>query len=147
MANPYWDILGEVKTILDAVSGIPTTDIREVPYLVAGDSAPIVFICPTEQGEQIVRETFKRGVVFEYPVLIAMIHASNRLVKAGLEAKLQLRHDIRRALFNMATGLPDGSFDLDCNPQQVTELGAYLGTNYSVSGFLMLYRRAERRTG
>lgn len=153
MANPYWEVLGAVKSLLEAataelpaIAGLGTVEVREVPYVLASsDPSPLCLVCPTEGGEQLVKQTFNKGAWWEYPVLVLLISAGNRALGGpAVEARLQARHDVRQRLFvPKLDGL--STHDADCEPRAAADLQAAVGANWVVSGFLMRYRRAEQR--
>jgi hypothetical protein len=144
--NPYWRVLQAVAAVLADVSGCPAPSVREIPYVLGGaDAVPLCLVCPGEGGEKLVRQTFKSGAWWDYPVLVLLISAGNRVLRAGVEARLQLREDVRQALFVPRLDATTTTVDAQCRPRAAADVRAALGTNYVVSGFEMTYRHVEAR--
>ena len=153
--NPHWEILQAVKTLLTAlpgIDGLPTPKVRELPYVLAAvDTRPLCFVCPLDGAERVDKHLFGSGATgtgrtwWKYPVLVLLIFDANRTVSSGLEARLQLRHDVGHRLFSTALAGAVEVFDCDPDPKAVLDVQAALGTNFVVSGFQMTYKRARAR--
>ncbi len=145
MASVFWQILTGVQTSVAAV--VSNTVLRKKLQVLEQDTLPICVVAPGPAGEKIIEQTMKRGVWWDYPVLVAYVVKSNAVV--GLQQSfMDTRESIRNQLFQMAApvGNPASVFDVNINPQAAVEFQQYLGTNYDVSGFLVTYRSAEQRT-
>jgi hypothetical protein len=156
MPANYWNILTTVQTSLAGITGAPSNvAIRRKLLGLKVDTTPVWVICPGRGGEQIVQETFagrssggKAGVWYDYSVAVAMIYGGNELIGAtALEAFMNIRETVRNTLYQVATAIAAGGFDINMEPQEVSELAAFMGTTYDVSGFLIKYRIAEQRLG
>jgi hypothetical protein len=102
-------------------------------------------VCPTPEGEALARQTFRKGAWWEYPVLVLMIWAGNRVLSGNVQERLRVRYEVRQRLF--VPGL-SGTLTHDGNaePKAALDVGAALGSNYAVSGFLVSYKAAEQRS-
>jgi hypothetical protein len=142
----YWDILQAVEASVDAVSGVPATEVRYDLEAFQGDPCPLVIIAPGPEGEKHTKLIMPNGVWYEYPVLVALVTPGNRKSASGLEAYLQLRQDVRNKLFAVKLAGVSEVFDTGMGTEAVSKFAAAVGTNYRVTGWLMKYRSAETRS-
>lgn len=149
MANPYWDILVAVKAKLDAVSGHPTVDIRhDVMQFDDGiDTLPLIIVAPSPERQQPADDqpgTFDSIVMYDYPVDIVWIVGNARTAKSGLEAYLQLEHDIQAALHTVTLASVSAVFDTNQVPLAIARLN---NTKTRARGWTFKYRATETRSG
>ena len=101
----YFDILSALKTRVEsAVSTNATVALRKRPVMLSGDPFPMVVIAPTDDGEIIDQETFEKGVVYIYPVVIVMYLVGDRNQDLNVEGYLALRQTIRNAIYQPLLG-------------------------------------------
>lgn len=147
--NPHYDILAAVKTALQAapaISGLPTPQVRELPYELGSDSLPLCLVCPGRTGKRIAKKSFARKRFVVYPVVVLLVHASNMAVASGLESRLQLEHDVFHRL-DVATISGAGDvMDVDPDPRAAADVQAALGTNRIVSGVELQVKNVEDRS-
>lgn len=152
MPSKYWTILSSVQQQLQAVGGAPqNVALRRKLVGLKVDTTPFWVVAPGRGGEKIVEHTFcgqgspgKPTVVYDYPVVVALIYGGNEVMSTGLQNLLDTRAAVRNAIYQIIGGaIPAGAFDLNMDPDEVSELGAFLGTNYDVNGFGFQYRTDE----
>jgi hypothetical protein len=150
----YYQILQAVATSVTTI--VSNTSVRWVPKILESDTLPICLVSPDLQGEMIKNETFanatsggNQSVWYQYPVLVTYIAAGNQQAGAGLVTFMNTREALRNQLFqtNMGNFLSGVSsvFDIDMNPEAVQALQIALGTNYTATGFALLYTSQETR--
>ncbi len=151
MASDFTLILQDVLTLLTAVPGAPSAVVlRKKLVMVEGDSPPLWIVAPGHGGEKIAFHTFpgpgsmgRASVVYDYPVVIALVNALDELLTTNLTTNLDTRQVVRDTMYGVATGLPNSTYDLTMDPQEVSEFGAFLGSAYDVTGFGFNYRSDE----
>jgi hypothetical protein len=143
--SAYFAILDAIKRTLDGVPGMPPVTVREVPWVLATDfPLPAVLVCPlAEAGEAVGRVCFGGAVRWHYPVLVLLLHASAR-PSAALPGRLQLRQDIRDALFEPTLAGVAEVYDVAIDPKAVADVAAALGANVAVAGMRVVYRATEQ---
>lgn len=137
----YYDILTAVKTRCQTV--LLNTRVRRRPQVLEVDTLPLCLVAPGR--ERIAEQTFKKGVWYEYEVLVLYVDRADRVLEDGLSAWMQARQDLRDVLFQVL--LPGTSvFDTDIDPEDVVEAPAWAGSNYAVTAFRLRFKVAETRT-
>ncbi len=158
-ASHYWNLLGSVSVQLGsasipaswAPSPLPSVVLRRKLVQMEGDPAPLIILAPGRGGEKIFQTTFKstsaggkKNVLWDYPVTVAFVQASNETLTTGLQASLDLRESLRNTLFVVDVGsIVVPAFDMEIDPEEVTDFAAFIGTNYDVTGWAMTYRVTE----
>lgn len=142
--STYFAILEAVRARLAAVQGIPPVSIRKRPLPFADEVAPLCIVSPAD-GERSGLETFTAGVVYEYPVFVALYMVGDQTLEIGVESLLELRERVRNELYQPA--LPDvtAAYDLDLEPQAAFDWSAQVGSRYEVTGFRAVYKVTETR--
>ncbi len=150
MSSDYVQMLQGVVSELQAVVAAPTVVLRKKLVMVAGDAVPLWIVAPGKGGEKIIRHTFpgpstptQPTVIYDYPIVIALIYPLNELLTTDLTTNLDIRQTVRDTLYGVVTGTPNNAFDLTMDPQEVSDFGAFLGSSYDVTGFGFLYRSEE----
>lgn len=149
MANPYWDILTAVKAKLDAVSGHPTVDIRHdvMQFDSSIDTLPLIIVAPSPERQLPADDqpgTFGSKVIYDYPVDIVWIVGNARVAKTGLEAYLQLEHDIQAALYMVTLSGVTSVYDTNQGSLVVARLAS---SNVRARCWQFVYRTRETRSG
>lgn len=154
MPAKYWNILAAVRSSLQGIIGAPpNVAIRRKLIGLKVDKTPAWVVSPGRGGEKIAFQTFrgtsfKTGVIYEYPVAVAMIYGGNEIIGGpGLEAFLNIREVVRDTLFQVATAIQAGGWDINIEPDEVSELGAFMGSNYEVGGMTIRYKFDEQMLG
>jgi hypothetical protein len=140
-----YKILTALKDWVEEVDpGVPVV-IRKKAIWLEGDKPPLVIIAPGPKGEKIRSQQFNKGVWWNYPVVMIDVRAANYQVQTDLEAYYDRREAIRNTLFQPILPGVVEAFDVALDPAEATELAAFLGTNYDVSGWSVIYTSAEER--
>lgn len=154
MSAIYYQLLTGVQTNVGNLAGTPPVVLRKKLALTQGDPSALVIVAPGRGGEKPDRLTYKSattfgqtGVNYVYPVAVALIEPNDEALSANLAAYLLLRQSIRNLLFTVApAGIVQPGYDVELDPDEVAEFGAFLGTNYDVTGWLVKYRTVENLT-
>jgi hypothetical protein len=120
------------------------TVLRKRLEVVEGDTYPLCIVAPGTGGEKVDLQTFNKNVVYAYPVLVAYVAQGNGLIdlqQTYIDTREQIRDQLYQTLLSGAATV----FDTKIDPEEAVNLGAYVGTNYDVSGWLVYYRSKEIR--
>lgn len=154
MACHYFDILQAVGAEVRSVNSVSEVSVRRRPLqLDVVDPVPHVIIWPGEGAETV--DSIQWGppggpahVTYLYPVLVVLITAGNRVVETGFEEYMQLRQDVRNAIFHPLLGGAATVWDTDIVPQDVFDKLAFTKGNFDVCGWQLYIKSAEFfRTG
>lgn len=140
----FFNILNDVKTRLQAIAGAPPIVVRKRAIFLESDTLPKVIISPAQ--ETVAIDTFSQGVAWDYTVQVTLIQAGNRVFEANLAAYLQLREDMRQALYQPTLPTVTDIIGMEINMQPAFESVVGNVNNYDVSGMTITYRHLEART-
>lgn len=138
------DILGNVATQVEAVTGIPASVVvRKGGTLLDTDTIPIVIVCDGG-AEELADTTFALDQQLVYPVKVIVVEANNREFAVG-DTDLTFRQALRDKL-NIRPPLPSVSsvIDVDLTPLSPFEIQGSQ-TVYRVTGFECRYTSWETR--
>lgn len=141
----YYDILQALKTRIEGVVGPIPISIRKRPVYMTGDALPSIVVCPDDtQGESVEYLAFCKDTTYEYPVIVSVFTAGNRVEDIETDAYLQLRQDIRNIIYQPA--LTGASTVYDTN----LELGASFiqveqRSTYDIMTFRVRFKSLEQR--
>ena len=142
MSSTYYTLLTGVQTQLQAIAGGPTVVLRKKLWVLEGDPSSMIVVAPGQAGEKIAELMFEGGVNWLYPVVVAYVNPIDKTLALS-QSIYNTREAIRNALFTYFNGVISPAYDLEIDPEEVTEFAAAMSTNYDVTGFGMSYQTSE----
>ena len=139
--SKFSDILGAVKSAL-ATAGVPVV-VRKRAVFLEGDKLPLIVVSPGRETVSI--ETFGGIVNYDYAVNVTMVQAGNRIHEPDVVAWLDLRENVRNALYRVTLAGVANVFDTMMETSPALEVVSGSVNNYDVSGMTMTYRSLEAR--
>jgi hypothetical protein len=142
MPSTYFNILQAVGVVANSVAGVNLVSVRRRPLqLDVVDPTPHVIVWPGEGAESLLEMQFGAPgqgahAWWSYPVLVVLITAGNRVVESGLQAYMNLRENLRNALFRPLLGGIANVFSCQpIDPKAVFDLQAFVKGNYDICGW------------
>ncbi|NBW21683.1 MAG: hypothetical protein EBR82_78375 [Caulobacteraceae bacterium] len=142
--SAFNDILGDIKTRLETIVGVPPVVIRSRAILLESDALPTIIVSPLQETNAI--DAFNLTVAWDYTVQVTIVQAANRIYSANVAAYLQLREDIRQKLYQPTLLTVTGIIGMEINMQPAFESVMGNVNNYDISGMTITYRRLEARS-
>jgi len=142
--SAFNDILGDIKTRLETIVGVPPVVIRSRAILLESDALPTIIVSPLQETNAI--DAFNLTVAWDYTVQVTIVQAANRIYSANVAAYLQLREDIRQKLYQPTLLTVTGIIGMEINMQPAFESVMGNVNNYDISGMTITYRRLESRS-
>lgn len=138
----FWSGLVYTKQRLEAIPLVPPIKIRKKPVLLQEDPVPVIFLSPGK--EKVTMEAFDKVVEYTYDIHVTIIRPGNRIYESDVESFLELREDIRNALYQ--PNLPGTEF-IDANIELAPPFDIVSGeaNNYDISGIIIRYKSIEER--
>lgn len=145
----FYEILVACKERVQTANECPVPKIRKTAELLKEDGStfPIVFVCPGGP-EQVGMEAFNRVVSYEYPVLVVILNAFDRVFEIDVASQLELREAIRNVLYQPTLTTENGSVfntEIETLAPFFGEQGG-AGIAYESTGFRLNYKSTETRT-
>lgn len=144
MPSVWAKILGDVKTLVTAVSPTGIVKVRKRIKRFADEEFPLIVISPLRDVEVQAEEAYGDIVHIDYEVLIAIIYDGNQKLETDLNNVLDAREAIRHALH--VTGLTNATtvYDSLINLEPTYD-ATELDKNYDYSSLSVTYRSKESR--
>lgn len=97
----YFDILKSLKNRVEKVAGGVPVLLRKRPIFLVDDPLPCIVVSPDLNGESIEYLTFQPciEVTYEYPCLVTIFEAGDRVQEIYTDKYLLLRESVRNVLF------------------------------------------------
>ncbi len=144
-ASNYAKILGAVFNRVSGAPSVPPVSKRYDLYVTEKDPASLVIVAPSVEKVRIKRQTFGKGVHYEYPVRVMWLSPNNKAINAGIDDYLDLWTAIRNELYQVELPGADPVYDTEMTMDEVSKFAAVVGTNYRVTGWVVWYTAAEQR--
>lgn len=140
----FYNILADVKTRLQSIAGAPPIVLRKRAIFLESDVLPTIIVSPAQ--ESVAIDAFNKKVAWDYAVQVTLIQAGNRIFESNLSSYLQLREDMRQALYQPTLPTVGDIIGMEINMQPAFESVVGNVNNYDVSGIMITYRHLEDRT-
>ena len=142
--SAFWEILMSVKQRLTGVMGDNHIKVRKRAIYLETDTLPTIIISPS--SESVDLEAFNKHVSYSYTVQVTLVQAGNRVYEQDVRDWLQLRQQIRQALYQPTLPDMDNIIGMDLDMQPAFESVTGNASNYDISGMTITYQNLEERT-
>lgn len=143
MSSQAWKIYQSVTASMTAV--VTNTSLRKRLAAREGEPLPLCVVAPGKTGERVKKQTLGKVVVWEYPVLIGYVQASNGALLLT-EPFLDTRETIRDALFSFGAVSVTGVYDFDLKTEAPDGDWSWPDSNFDACVFLAYFTSQEQRT-